>query len=79
MCLYSGYLTRRLSASVCIPNHEVYRVWLDMFARAVLGSNMADSSINYERGALLKELWQGKTKILKDLAISSHSVLSNHN
>ncbi|KAI9478925.1 hypothetical protein BX667DRAFT_514010 [Coemansia mojavensis] len=79
MCLYSGYLTRRLSTSVCIPNHEVYRVWLDMFARAVLGSNMADSSINYERGALLKELWQGKTKILKDLAISSHSVLSNHN
>ncbi|KAJ2846832.1 hypothetical protein IWW36_004160 [Coemansia brasiliensis] len=50
-----------------------------MFDRAVLGCNMADSSINYERGALLKELWRGKTKILKDLAISSHGVLSNHN
>ncbi|KAJ1818683.1 hypothetical protein LPJ60_004194, partial [Coemansia sp. RSA 2675] len=34
LCLYAGYLTRRLSTSVCIPNHEVYQVWLQLFARA---------------------------------------------
>ncbi|KAJ1848487.1 hypothetical protein LPJ73_003957, partial [Coemansia sp. RSA 2703] len=25
LCLYAGYLTRRESTSVCIPNHEVYQ------------------------------------------------------
>ncbi|KAJ1774657.1 hypothetical protein LPJ54_004163 [Coemansia sp. RSA 1824] len=79
LCLFAGYLTRRHSTSVCIPNHEVYQVWLALFARAVMGTEMADNSTNYERGALLSELWQGKTDILCSLAISSHGVLSNHN
>ncbi|KAJ2828493.1 hypothetical protein IWW50_001361 [Coemansia erecta] len=79
LCLFAGYLTRRHSTSVCIPNHEVYQVWLALFARAVMGTEMADNSTNYERGALLAELWQGKTDILCSLAISSHGVLSNHN
>ncbi|PIA12636.1 hypothetical protein COEREDRAFT_12478 [Coemansia reversa NRRL 1564] len=79
LCLYAGYLTRWVSTSVCIPNREVYQVWLQLFARAVLGTEMADNSINYERGALLKELWQGKSNILCALATSSHGVLSNHN
>ncbi|KAJ2808618.1 hypothetical protein H4R20_000777 [Coemansia guatemalensis] len=79
LCLYAGYLTRWMSTSVCIPNHEVYQVWLQLFARAVLGTEMADNSTNYERGALLKELWQGKTDLLCTLATSSHGVLSNHN
>ncbi|KAJ2496304.1 hypothetical protein GGH96_005924 [Coemansia sp. RSA 1972] len=79
LCLFAGYLTRRHSTSVCIPNHEVYQVWLALFARAVMGTEMADNSTNYEQGALLFELWQGKTDILCSLAISSHGVLSNHN
>ncbi|KAJ2496919.1 hypothetical protein GGH96_005494 [Coemansia sp. RSA 1972] len=79
LCLFAGYLTRRHSTSVCIPNHEVYQVWLALFARAVMGTEMADNSTNYEQGALLSELWQGKTDILCSLAISSHGVLSNHN
>ncbi|KAJ2796492.1 hypothetical protein H4R20_005513, partial [Coemansia guatemalensis] len=79
LCLYAGYLTRWMSTSVCIPNHEVYQVWLHLFARAVLGTEMADNSTNYERGALLKELWRGKTDLLCALATSSHGVLSNHN
>ncbi|KAI9502836.1 hypothetical protein BX070DRAFT_225679 [Coemansia spiralis] len=78
LCLYAGYLTRRLSTSVCIPNHEVYQVWLQLFARAVLGTELADNSTNSERGALLRELWQGKTDLLCTLATSSHGVLSNH-
>ncbi|KAJ1830031.1 hypothetical protein LPJ63_005189 [Coemansia sp. RSA 2711] len=79
LCLFAGYLTRHSSTSVCIPNHEVYQVWLKLFARAVMGAEMADNSTNYERGALLSELWRGKTNILGNLAISSHGVLSNHN
>ncbi|KAJ2392677.1 hypothetical protein GGI05_002611 [Coemansia sp. RSA 2603] len=79
LCLYAGYLTRRESTSVCIPNHEVYQVWLQLFARAVMGSEMADSSANYMRGALLQELFCGSTELLSTLAISSHGVLSNHN
>ncbi|KAJ2391652.1 hypothetical protein H4S02_001213 [Coemansia sp. RSA 2611] len=79
LCLFAGYLTRHSSTSVCIPNHEVYQVWLKLFARAVMGAEMADNSTNYERGALLSELWRGKTNILRNLAISSHGVLSNHN
>ncbi|PIA18564.1 hypothetical protein COEREDRAFT_85043 [Coemansia reversa NRRL 1564] len=79
LCLYAGYLTRWVSTSVCIPNHEVYEVWLHLFARAVLGTEMADNSTNYERGALLKELWSGKADLLCSLATSSHGVLSNHN
>ncbi|KAJ1886277.1 hypothetical protein LPJ81_006735, partial [Coemansia sp. IMI 209127] len=78
LCLYAGYLTRRLSTSVCIPNHEVYQVWLQLFARAVLGTELADNSTNSERGALLTEFWQGKTDLLRTLATSSHGVLSNH-
>ncbi|KAJ2828790.1 hypothetical protein GGI24_002302 [Coemansia furcata] len=79
LCLYAGYLTRRLSTSVCIPNHEVYQVWLQLFARAVLGTELADNSTNNARGALLSELWQNKTDLLCTLATSSHGVLSNHN
>ncbi|KAJ2077146.1 hypothetical protein H4R24_005304 [Coemansia sp. RSA 988] len=79
LCLYAGYLTRWKSTSVCIPNQEVYKVWLNMFARAVLGTEMADNSTNYKRGALLKELWRGKTELLCTLATSSHGVLTNHN
>ncbi|KAJ2688761.1 hypothetical protein IWW39_001976 [Coemansia spiralis] len=79
LCLYAGYLTRRLSTSVCIPNHEVYQVWLQLFARAVLGTELADNSTNNARGALLTELWQNKTELLCTLATSSHGVLSNHN
>ncbi|KAJ2717630.1 hypothetical protein GGI07_005953, partial [Coemansia sp. Benny D115] len=79
LCLYAGYLTRRESTSVCIPNHEVYQVWLQLFARAVMGTEMADNSTNYMRGALLKELWNGQTGLLCTLATSSHGVLSNHN
>ncbi|KAJ2078756.1 hypothetical protein H4R24_004258 [Coemansia sp. RSA 988] len=79
LCLYAGYLTRWMSTSVCIPNHEVYQVWLHLFARAVLGTEMADNSTNCERGALLKELWRGKTDLFCALATSSHGVLSNHN
>ncbi|KAJ2160826.1 hypothetical protein GGF46_001956 [Coemansia sp. RSA 552] len=79
LCLYAGYLTREQSMSVCIPNHEVYQVWQELFARAVLGTELTDSSTNLERGALLKELWHGKTDILGVLATSSHAVLSNHN
>ncbi|KAJ2514661.1 hypothetical protein H4217_005634 [Coemansia sp. RSA 1939] len=78
LCLYAGYLTRHLSTSVCIPNHEVYQVWLQLFARAVLGTELADSSTNSERGALLSEFWQGRTDLLRTLATSSHGVLSNH-
>ncbi|KAJ1925719.1 hypothetical protein LPJ71_000078 [Coemansia sp. S17] len=79
LCLYAGYLTRRLSTSVCIPNHEVYQVWLQLFARAVLGTELADNSTNNARGALLSELWKNKTDLLCTLATSSHGVLSNHN
>ncbi|KAJ2493689.1 hypothetical protein IWW37_000320 [Coemansia sp. RSA 2050] len=79
LCLYAGYLTRRLSTSVCIPNHEVYQVWLQLFARAVLGTELADNSTNNTRGALLTELWQNRTDLLCTLATSSHGVLSNHN
>ncbi|KAJ2583442.1 hypothetical protein GGH95_000999 [Coemansia sp. RSA 1836] len=79
LCLYAGYLTRRLSTSVCIPNHEVYQVWLQLFARAVLGTELADNSTNNTRGALLSELWENKTDLLCTLATSSHGVLSNHN
>ncbi|KAJ2827184.1 hypothetical protein GGI24_002714, partial [Coemansia furcata] len=79
LCLYAGYLTRRLSTSVCIPNHEVYQVWLQLFARAVLGTELADNSTKNARGALLSELWQNKTDLLCTLATSSHGVLSNHN
>ncbi|KAJ1914752.1 hypothetical protein LPJ71_002239 [Coemansia sp. S17] len=79
LCLYAGYLTRRLSTSVCIPNHEVYQVWLQLFARAVLGTELADNSTNNARGALLSELWANKTNLLCTLATSSHGVLSNHN
>ncbi|KAJ2488196.1 hypothetical protein EV174_000002 [Coemansia sp. RSA 2320] len=79
LCLYAGYLTRRLSTSVCIPNHEVYQMWLQLFARAVLGTELADSSTNNARGALLSELWANKTGLLCTLATSSHGVLSNHN
>ncbi|KAJ2896950.1 hypothetical protein IWW38_001872 [Coemansia aciculifera] len=79
LCLYAGYLTRRLSTSVCIPNHEVYQVWLQLFARAVLGTELADNSTNNARGALLSELWENKTDLLCTLATSSHGVLSNHN
>ncbi|KAJ2351154.1 hypothetical protein GGH92_001983 [Coemansia sp. RSA 2673] len=79
LCLYAGYLTRRLSTSVCIPNHEVYQVWLQLFARAVLGTELADNSTNNARGALLSELWKNKTNLLCTLATSSHGVLSNHN
>ncbi|KAJ2803006.1 hypothetical protein H4R21_002196, partial [Coemansia helicoidea] len=79
LCLYAGYLTRQQSTSVCIPNYEVYEVWLQLFARAVMGAEMADNSSNCERGALLKELWCGKTDQLCKLATSSHGVLSNHN
>ncbi|KAJ2071466.1 hypothetical protein GGH13_003335 [Coemansia sp. S155-1] len=79
LCLYAGYLTRRLSTSVCIPNHEVYQVWLQLFARAVLGTELADNSTNNARGALLSELWANKTDLLCTLATSSHGVLSNHN
>ncbi|KAJ2591987.1 hypothetical protein EV177_008801 [Coemansia sp. RSA 1804] len=78
LCLYAGYLTRHLSTSVCIPNHDVYQVWLQLFARAVLGTELADSSTNSERGALLSEFWQGRTDLLRTLATSSHGVLSNH-
>ncbi|KAJ2784948.1 hypothetical protein GGI15_002102 [Coemansia interrupta] len=79
LCLYAGYLTRRESTSVCIPNHEVYQVWLQLFARAVMGSEMADISANYMRSTLLQELFCGSTELLSTLAISSHGVLSNHN
>ncbi|KAJ2224007.1 hypothetical protein IWW45_008198, partial [Coemansia sp. RSA 485] len=79
LCLYAGYLTRRESTSVCIPNHEVYQVWLQLFARAVMGTEMADNSANYMRGSLLQELLRGQTNLLSTLAISSHGVLSNHN
>ncbi|KAJ1892459.1 hypothetical protein LPJ66_006330 [Kickxella alabastrina] len=79
LCLYAGYLTRRESTSVCIPNHEVYQVWLQLFARAVMGTEMADNSTNYTRGALLQQLWRGQTDLLCMLATSSHGVLSNHN
>ncbi|KAJ1729844.1 hypothetical protein LPJ61_003329, partial [Coemansia biformis] len=79
LCLYAGYLTRRQTTSVCIPNHEVYEVWLQLFARAVMGAELADNSTNCERGTLLKELWRGKTDLLCTLATSSHGVLSNHN
>ncbi|KAJ2716724.1 hypothetical protein H4R19_000464, partial [Coemansia spiralis] len=79
LCLYAGYLTRQQSTSVCIPNYEVYEVWLQLFARAVMGAEMADNSSNCERGALLKELWCGRTELLCTLATSSHGVLSNHN
>ncbi|KAJ2750356.1 hypothetical protein GGI19_005150 [Coemansia pectinata] len=79
LCLYAGYLTRHLSTSVCIPNHEVYQVWLQLFARAVLGTELADNSTNNARGALLSELWENKTDLLYTLATSSHGVLSNHN
>ncbi|KAJ2773635.1 hypothetical protein IWQ56_000911, partial [Coemansia nantahalensis] len=72
LCLYAGYLTRQQSTSVCIPNYEVYEVWLQLFARAVMGAEMADNSSNCERGALLKELWCGKTDQLCKLATSSH-------
>ncbi|KAJ2058116.1 hypothetical protein GGI17_005241 [Coemansia sp. S146] len=68
LCLYAGYLTRRLSTSVCIPNHEVYQVWLQLFARAVLGTELADNSTNNARGALLSELWENKTDLLCTLA-----------
>ncbi|KAJ2837149.1 hypothetical protein FBU31_001203 [Coemansia sp. 'formosensis'] len=79
LCLYAGYLTRRLSTSVCIPNHEVYQVWLQLFARAVLGTELADNSTNNACGALISELWHNKTDLLCTLATSSHGVLSNHN
>ncbi|KAJ1998185.1 hypothetical protein GGI04_005111 [Coemansia thaxteri] len=79
LCLHAGYLTRRLSTSVCIPNHEVYQVWLQLFARAVLGSELADKSTKNAHGALLAELWAGKAEMLCTLATSSHGVLSNHN
>ncbi|KAJ2006459.1 hypothetical protein H4R26_001372 [Coemansia thaxteri] len=79
LCLHAGYLTRRLSTSVCIPNHEVYQVWLQLFARAVLGSELADKSTNNAHGALLTQLWAGNAKMLCTLATSSHGVLSNHN
>ncbi|KAJ2611358.1 hypothetical protein EV177_003524 [Coemansia sp. RSA 1804] len=78
LCLYAGYLTRHLSTSVCIPNHEVYQVWLQLFARAVLGTELADSSTNSKRGALLSKFWQGRTDLLRTFATSSHGVLSNH-
>ncbi|KAJ2880969.1 hypothetical protein H4R27_004393 [Coemansia aciculifera] len=78
-CLYAGYLTRHLSTSVCIPNHEVYQVWLQLFAHAVLGTELTDNSTNNARGALLSELWENKTDLLSTLATSSHGVLSNHN
>ncbi|KAJ2865818.1 hypothetical protein GGH94_001950 [Coemansia aciculifera] len=78
LCLYAGYLTRHPSTSVCIPNHEVYQVWLQLFARAVLGIELADNSTNNARGALLSELWENKTHLLCTLATSSHGVLSNH-
>ncbi|KAJ1729436.1 hypothetical protein LPJ61_003522, partial [Coemansia biformis] len=79
LCLYAGYLTRRQSTSVCIPNREVYQVWVQLFARAAMGAELADNSTNCARGALLKELWRGKTDLLCTLATSSHGVLSNHN
>ncbi|KAJ2065240.1 hypothetical protein GGI17_000496 [Coemansia sp. S146] len=79
LCLYAGYLTRRLSTSVCIPNHEVYQVWLQLFARAVLGTELADNSTINARGALLSEIWENKPDLLSTLATSLHGVLSNHN
>ncbi|KAJ2530332.1 hypothetical protein EV175_007306 [Coemansia sp. RSA 1933] len=66
----------RLRESSHVP--LVYHVWLQLFTHAVLGSELADNSTNSERGALLSELWQGKTDLLSTLATSSHGVLSNH-
>ncbi|KAJ2556771.1 hypothetical protein EV175_001777 [Coemansia sp. RSA 1933] len=77
--LYAGYLTRWVSTSVCIPNHEMYQVWLHLFARVVMGTKMAEKSSNYKRGAMIRELWSGETTLLSNMAISSHGVLSNHN
>ncbi|KAJ1885493.1 hypothetical protein LPJ66_010091 [Kickxella alabastrina] len=42
-------------------------------------TRMADDSTNYTHGALLQQLWRGKTGLLCMLATSSHGVLSNHN
>ncbi|KAJ2116669.1 hypothetical protein IW146_001358 [Coemansia sp. RSA 922] len=79
LCLYAGYLTRRCLTTVCIPNHEVYQVWLRMFARAVLGTELADSATKMAHGAFISELWNNKTELLCTLAKSSHGVLSHHN
>ncbi|KAJ2900567.1 hypothetical protein IWW38_000444 [Coemansia aciculifera] len=43
LCLYCGYLTRRLPAVVCIPNHEIYTEWKGMhqqLSRKTLNSHV---------------------------------------
>ncbi|KAJ1997818.1 hypothetical protein GGI04_005261, partial [Coemansia thaxteri] len=79
LCLYGGYLTCRVSGTVCIPNQEVFMVWRDLFGQSVAGENMTTKLKRAPQGKLLIELWHGRTDFLSTLATSSHGVLTNHN
>ncbi|KAJ2555909.1 hypothetical protein EV175_002160 [Coemansia sp. RSA 1933] len=79
MCLYAGYLTRHTPSTVRIPNREVYREWVRLYARSVLGPENAAMCLNYEQGRMLREFWRGRTDYLREVSLMPLSSLRNHN
>ncbi|KAJ2748180.1 hypothetical protein GGI19_006224, partial [Coemansia pectinata] len=75
ICIQAGYLTRRTTSTVCIPNEELFLVWRNMLAELVIGEELASGPQGLKKGEILTALWQNDTQRLRDLIVSSHHVL----